>query len=240
MDIFKQEDNMNTALDIFIEGELVDLCIPTEESALNSNWYSLFNDKNTTRYLDQGVYPNTREKQLEYFKYNEDKRLLLIVSDKEKYIGVISLSEIDYEKRRCEIAMVLRNSEHRRFPPYVSLEAMARITEHAFTAMGMNRVEAGQHANLSGWQQRLELIGFRVEGLHVGKFVKGKEIANLVRIACTYEYYQEICMHRGSLWDGYENMKDRYSKLPSVKFIDLLTKFYQDSAEGYYRKINSL
>ena len=43
---------MNKKLDIFIKGEIVDLGIPTEEFALESDWYSWFNKNTVTKYLE--------------------------------------------------------------------------------------------------------------------------------------------------------------------------------------------
>ena len=37
-------------LDSFIEGENIDLCIPTEDFAEKSDWYSWFNNQDITRY----------------------------------------------------------------------------------------------------------------------------------------------------------------------------------------------
>ena len=55
-------------LDVFLKGEITDLCIPTEDYALNSDWYSMFNDAKITQYLDHGLYPNTPLKQLEFLR----------------------------------------------------------------------------------------------------------------------------------------------------------------------------
>ncbi len=227
-------------LDIFIKGELMDLCIPTEEFALTSEWYSLFNNPQTTRYLEQGSFPNTKEQQAEFFQQNKSKRLILIISNKTRYVGVISLSEINFEKRKCDVAQVVDNSKYIEMMPYLSLEAMARISEHAFTSMGMKRIEAGQHVGLAGWQQRIELLGFKVEGLHSKRFVKGREEADSVSIACNYDYYEKISRSRGSFWDSYEAMKNRVSKLPKKKFINSLAEFYEKEADVYYEKIFSL
>ena len=82
-------------LDVFIEGELVDLCIPTPEFAKNSEWYSWFNNPETNKYLDQGAFPNTREDELLFYQTEHNRRLLLVVTDKESVpLGVISLSFI--------------------------------------------------------------------------------------------------------------------------------------------------
>ena len=55
-------------LNIFKKGETVDLAVPTEQFALNSDWYSWFNRPDLTKYLDQGISKNTPELQAKYFK----------------------------------------------------------------------------------------------------------------------------------------------------------------------------
>ena len=80
-------------LDVFIPGELVDLAIPTAQFAKGSTWYSWFNDRDITKFLEQGVYPNTSNDQLLFFKNIPNHRIVLIMVDKEgRNIGVISLS----------------------------------------------------------------------------------------------------------------------------------------------------
>ena len=72
-------------LEIFIPGETIDLCIPTQEFARESNWYSWFNNPDITRYLgERGNYQNTPEKQEKFFLAEKDKRLILIISTKKK------------------------------------------------------------------------------------------------------------------------------------------------------------
>ena len=49
--------------EIFIQGETMDLCVPNEKAVLEDGWGSWFNDPKTTRYIDQGIFPNTTEDQ---------------------------------------------------------------------------------------------------------------------------------------------------------------------------------
>ena len=130
-------------LDVFIKGELIDLCIPTVEYARESKWYSMFNNPKINRFLEQGAFPTTADDEVAFFQAERSKRLILIVVDKEgNDLGVISFSFINYQKRRADIAMVL-NEEPRE--PLAGLEAMARMLEHGFTLMGLERISAGQH-----------------------------------------------------------------------------------------------
>ena len=60
--------------EIFLEGEIVNLVILNEKIAQNSDWYSWLNYKKNTELLQQGRFPNSKEKQLEYFKKNIVKK----------------------------------------------------------------------------------------------------------------------------------------------------------------------
>ena len=133
--------------------------------------------------------------------------------------------------------MVIDISIDRKLSRYISLEAMARLTEHAFNIMGINRIEAGQHVELKGWQQRLELIGYKLEGLHQNKFIKGHEVSASVSIACLYDDFKNIVKHRGSLWDSKENMRKRYKQLPQKAFVDMLNNFFEQERANYYKQI---
>ena len=229
-------------LDIFIRGENVNLCIPDEEFAKNSEWYSWFNDEEITKYLEQGQYPNTRQNQMQFYNSHRDNRLILIIRNKlNENIGVISLSFINIEKRGCDIALVVGNAVDRRKRPYLSIEAMALMITHGFNKIGLDRINAGQHIELKGWQQRLELIGFKLEGLHPRKFVKGRDVSSSMSISVSYEDFERIASQRGGkIWDSLENMKKRIQHLPKESFLDKLLYYYDNEREEYYRNVFNL
>ena len=227
-------------LDVFISGETMNFCIPTDDFAKGSKWYSWFNNPKIVKYLEQGMFINTPEDQVEFFRSQKSNRIILIISNKQEYMGVASLSKINLIKKTCDIAIVIDSSIDRKLSPYISLEAMARLTEHAFNMMGINRISAGQHVELKGWQQRMELIGYKVEGLHQNKFIKGHEVNNSVSIACLYDDFKNIINRRGSLWDSKENMRRRYKQLPKKAFVDMLNDFFEQEKDAYYRQVLSL
>ena len=123
---------------------------------------------------------------------------------------------------------------------YAALEAIALITEHGFKTMGMQRISAGQHTNLIGWQQRMELVGYKLEGMHKGKFIKGDEIADVVSISCIHSDFLYLTKLRGSSWDSLENMKVRIKKLPNRSFSERLKDFFDSDRVNYYAEIFSL
>lgn len=224
-------------LDVHIEGEIIDLCIPTEEYALNSDWYSWFNDPKITRYLYQGDVENTPEKQLEFFQREKasGQRVIFIISDKKDYIGTISLSHIN--KGQCDMAMVVGPRANPRMRPYISLESIARMSEYAMTEMGARRINSAQHFELNGWQYRKEVLGYRLEGITRQDFIKGDERANLMRSSLIYDDYQRLVDIRGQYWDSLEAMKRRLKQLPENRFVDRLDHFLTTDGENYYNDV---
>ena len=228
-------------LNVFISGEIIDLCVPTREFAEKSDWDSWFNDPKITRYLEQGVFPNSPGFQVDFLEKQQKERLLLIISNRKEYLGVVSLSSIDFFKKRAQVALVMNSASDVLKSPLISLEALARITEHGFQTMGLNRIAGGQHINLSaGWGQRMELFGYRVEGINRHSFVKGREIADGVWVAAVYEDYMKIKSIRGEYWDSAAKMEERIKKLSKNKFIDGLQAFMNEKGESYYENIYNL
>ena len=227
-----------TKLDLFISGETLDLCVPTKDFAYNSDWFSWFNDSKITKFLEQGVYPNTREMQEQFLVYDPNRLILIIVNKYGLSIGVISLSFINYEKQCCDVALVVSDKGETMLKPFLSLEAMALITSHAFEKMGMQRVNFGQHIKLKRFQNRLELLGYKLEGLHPKKFKKGTDIADTMSACISFEDYITLkTLRGGSLWDNLKLMKQRIKKLPKKSYCDYLMEVYEGYRKKYYDKI---
>ena len=196
---------------VFIEGEKINLCVPQVEDF--ETWSSWFNNSMYTKYLEQGKFPHTVEQQIEFYN-NAQKNNRFIAHIKAKdgsLLGVVSLSEINYEKSSCQIAMVcpVKNAT----APYAALEAMALSTEHAFMRFGLNRVWAGQsYPGLKKWSQNLQLIGFKTEGVIRDGFVHGIDVTNAISISVTKKDFLALVERRnGKLWAG--EQKTRYMAL---------------------------
>jgi RimJ/RimL family protein N-acetyltransferase len=227
-------------LDKFISGENIDLCIPTEEFAEKSSWYTWFNDQNTTKYIDKGLYPNTKKDQKNFLNETKNK-IILIIKKKTTidYIGTVSLSNINHEKKVCDIALVF--DLNKTYNLLTALESIALLTEHAFEKLGIKRISAGQHIKLRNWQKLMELVGYKLEGIHIKKFVKGNEVSNSVTISCLLEDYEKLKKLRGKLYDGNSKIMKRIrNKKNIVPYIDLLENFYRKQRDTYYAKIFKL
>ena len=229
-------------LDIFIKGDMADLCIPTQEFAKHSKWYSWFNDPHLNRYIDQGLFPNTPSEQVEFYESQRKNRLLLIIYNKTKqeYMGVISLSRISFIRKCAALALVVESSIDIRNSPLITMESIARISEHGFNILGLNRITFGQHTDLEGFQQRMELLGYKLEGIHEGSFIKGCHISDAVSYAVNYSDYKKIADIRGDYWDGSRKMNERIKKLPQEKFTKMLSDFFNTERRKYYDTIFTL
>lgn len=198
---------------VFIEGEKINLCVPQVEDF--ETWANWFNNSNHTKYLEQGKFPQTLEQQIEFYSNAQKNNRFIahIKSKDDSLLGVVSLSEINYEKSSCQIAMVcpVKNAT----APYAALEAMALSTEHAFTRFGLNRVWAGQsYPGLKKWSQNLQLIGFKTEGVIREGFVHGINVTDAIDISVTKKDFLALVERRdGRLWAGEKKMRHMALKL---------------------------
>ena len=227
----------------YIFGENINLCKPTKKFALESEWYSWFNDSLNTKYLDQqGEEINTPEKQLKFFLSTKN-RFILIIQDKKskKYVGTVSLSSINSKKKSCEVAIVRDLKQNKFSSTLSSLESISLITEYAFEKMDMRYISAGQHIDLKKWQNQMELVGYKLEGLQTDRFYKFGKEADTVSIACHIKDYKDIKKNRKKLWDGNQKMFNRYKQLIKMeKFSDKMIKFFETEKKDYYKKVFEL
>lgn len=86
----------------------------------------------------------------------------------------------------------------------------------------------------------MELLGYKLEGIHKNKFVKGHDVADTVSIACVYEDYFLISNCRSALWDSFEKMKTRIGRLPKCSFSMMMLDFFSSERDSYYRGIYEL
>ena len=172
--------------------------------------------------MDKVFFPTLQVDKSLFFETEKMDRLMLVVSNKEKYIGVVSISKIDSINKTGEFSLVINGLKDIRMAPSIALEAAARITEYAFTNLGLNRITSLQHIDLRRWRRRMELIGYKVEGLHKGGFIKGHDSDDTISLSYTYDNFQQITKNRGgSLWGLAEKMGLRQKKYHKIHLLIL-------------------
>ncbi len=207
---------------IFIEGELVNLCIPSEEAIEIDGWVDWFNDIKNLSSTGHGLFPNYRQNQMKLLdEVRSREKIVLLICEKKYNIafGVVSLQKIDLIAKTAEIAINIGKAEVANMPSFSALEAMALITEHGFSVMGLDRIFAGQaYPNLIGWNKLLELIGFKTEGIARKSFKRGHAVCDTVLIACVYQDFVKLTALRGSLWGGVQAIKKCLRSQPTQSY----------------------
>jgi len=229
-------------LDVFIEGETIDLCAPSGDDLILNQWFRWFNKSEITKYLAQGLYPNTLGKQREYFLSTEQSssRLVLLIRPKglAKVIGVASLSHIDYVQRQCDFAMVIGERTSGKGAIFYAMEAKALLTQHAFDNLGIERINSGQVKELVRWQRWQILFGYQIEGILRNKFRKGSVVYDLYISSCILQDYNRILNSReGQFWPGKSKVFELMRELPKHTLIDELDSWLPQKQEQFWNSV---
>lgn len=126
----------------YIVGKHVYLRHPTEEDALG-NWHEWFSDEQTTKYLVERFWPNSKEAQLEFFRSLEDRnRLVLSIVTKanDRHIGVVSLSSIHWVHRYADVAIVIGDKNFHKGS--YAVEAFALVLKVAFLRLNLRTIKS--------------------------------------------------------------------------------------------------
>lgn len=186
----------------FVIGEKIDLCAPQADDF--ATWAGWFNDAQITRFLPQGVFPNCIEAQQRFFHgaIQSGRFVALVKSKTGKLLGVVSLSDIDHAKRACQTSHVCPVRDDS--APLAALEAVALVTAHAFEQLGVERVWLGQvYPGLKGWGKKLQILGYKPEGILRKEFRKGRSESDVARLAIVLDDYLALKARRGgALWPG--------------------------------------
>ena len=192
----------------FLKGHTVYLRSPMEDDVVKGHWHTWYNDSHVTQFNSHGIFPNTREAQLEYLQtaLADAKKLILAIITKEddRLLGNISLQEIDLINRRAEITITL--GEER--PETAALEAMALLVGHGFRRLNLNRIYAGARRGLDVWVGMLGALGFRVEGRQEQHVLRDGKYWDIILFRVLAEEYFEIedSTEGGLLRDGPEEL----------------------------------
>lgn len=176
--------------DIFIKGKYINLKLLSEEDIENSNWYGWFNSEETTKYMQKHYIPNSEYKQKNFLcKLEEDssKIQLGIVTVKDsKFIGIVSIQNINNINRTAEISLMIGEKEYRK--AHFTEEAMRLMIEHAFETLNLRKIYGGTISE--EWAFYLKrMFGFQDEGLFKEHVYKNGEYKDIFRIALFKKSY---------------------------------------------------
>jgi RimJ/RimL family protein N-acetyltransferase len=124
-------------------GKNIYLRHPTEDD-VQGRWHEWFSDEETTRYMPERYWPNSIEKQNEFYKKvisNKERLVLSIVDIKDdKHIGVCNLSFINFVHGFCEIAFAIGEKEFRKGS--YAFESVSLLLKIAFFRLNLRVVRS--------------------------------------------------------------------------------------------------
>ena len=226
--------------EVFLEGELIDLCIPSATAIDEDGWAEWFNNIEQLQATGHGIYPNYRSSQHKILDSlcNDRSKIVLLICQKitQRAFGVVSLQNINLQNRSAEIAINASSKDEKSVHPFSTLEAMALITQHGFEQLGLNRVYGGQaFPILESWNKAIELIGFRTEGITRNSFVRGQKVFDTALISCSYKNYKDLAKLRGTLWGSSKIISKAMKRQPKVSFTHLISEQFKALENDYFQ-----
>ena len=127
----------------YIVGKQIYLRHPTEED-VDRKWHEWFSDEETTKFLSDRFWPNSKEAQLDYYKslIKNRERLALSIINKsnDEHLGIISLSGINWVHRYADIALVIGEKKYTKGP--FATEAFALMLKVSFMRLNLLNVKS--------------------------------------------------------------------------------------------------
>jgi RimJ/RimL family protein N-acetyltransferase len=160
---------------IFIEGKDVYLRPASIEDA-KGDWYKWLNDVETTQYLTNQFWPNTKAKQIEFVKnsLNSKERVVFSVCLKKnhKHIGQCSLSYINWVHRFADIGVIIGDKKSRK--GIYALEVYRLLLQISFERFNLENIKSGASNPVA--IKFHQLLGFKHIGTYKNLFlVNGKK-----------------------------------------------------------------
>jgi RimJ/RimL family protein N-acetyltransferase len=149
----------------FIKGNKIYLR-ELRKSDLSGPWYSWLNDSEVTVFQNKGIFPNSIEKQAQYFESlinnNNDIVLAIVEEDSNKHIGCVGLHKIDWVHRSAELGIVIGDREV--WGKKYGKQAWSLITNYGFNVLNLHRIFAIIIEGNIASQKSAEAAGFIQEG----------------------------------------------------------------------------
>jgi len=186
--------------DAILVGHSIYLRIPHENDVINGKWHTWYNDYETTKFNNHGIYPIDEKNELEFIKKSNsssDKIVFAICTKHDDFlIGNCAIQKIDLLYRKAQIAVTIGESEYR--SRTCALEAIGLLIEHGFMRLNLNRIYGKAHRDLHRWVSMLEVLGFEKEGILREDMLRNNEYIDSI-------YFSILSKHFFSLFNKRKN-----------------------------------
>jgi RimJ/RimL family protein N-acetyltransferase len=182
--------------DIFLAGKNVSLKSLTEADITESNWYGWLNDEAMTAGTQHHIYPNSVYHQLAFLRNLQESKSIIqlgiVPIGLDKIVGIVSLKNINLISRTADHAQMIEK-QYRTINLF--LESNKLILDHAFYALGLNRINGG---SIDQRQTKLmcRFFGFKEEGISRSAVFKDGNYVDIHRIGLLKAEYSPVLLHR--------------------------------------------
>lgn len=162
-----------------------------EKSDLEGDYFQWLNDREVTKFMDSGIFPNTQEKLEEFYKNNalssNNVILAIIDVDSDKHIGNIKLGPINWISRISPLGIMIGNKEFwgKNYAP----ESIKLVLDYAFRRLNLHKITLGVVEKNNAAVSVYKKTGFKVEGLAKSQFYLDGEYCNAIYMGMTREEF---------------------------------------------------
>lgn len=164
---------------------------PLEPADAKGPYLEWFNDAEVCAHNSHHVFPYTRKDALEYIERARKDRSAVILAietlQNGRHIGNISLQRIDHFARNAEYAIVI--GDKKAWGKGYGEEASALLLDHAFGALGLERVYAGTFSRNKGMRALARKLGMKEEGLRRRAYFKNGALVDIVEFGLLKSEY---------------------------------------------------
>lgn len=138
-----------------------------EREDINGNYFQWLNDQNITRWMRQGILPNSHESMMAFYEdqamSKADVVFAIILKEQDRHIGNIGLHSVNYMFRSAEIGIIIGETDC--WGKGYAAEAISLLVGHCFMRLNLNRLAAGAVDKNIGSIRAFEKAGFSKEGV---------------------------------------------------------------------------
>lgn len=179
--------------DMFLDGGDIYLRVPNDKD-LEDSWYSWFNDQVVTKYQNKGIFPNTIDKQKEYFYSIKDSKTDIIFAIVEKktgkHIGSVGLHKIDWIHRSAELGIVI--GEKKFWGKGYGKMAWNLMTYYGLKILNLHRIYAHIFKDNVASIKCAEASGYEIEGEMRDMFFKHGRYHSVLLFSVLDDEFQKI------------------------------------------------
>lgn len=143
-----------------------------EPADLEGDYFQWLNDPEVTRFMESGLFPNSREKMERYLSLasNREENVILAIIDKksDQHIGNVRLGPIHWIHRVSNFGIMIGNKKF--WGKGYGAEATRLMAEYAFTRLNLNKINLGVVAEHQAAVEAYKRVGFKKEGLARSQF----------------------------------------------------------------------